>query len=75
MDVRESECSSSFNSVITLVGMSDELFYDKVSWRMLHSDSLMSIDLFSDKVLCTMIYFDSSLSVTLTFDDEAVSSA
>ena len=68
-------CSSSFNYVITLVGSSDKLFCDKVSWTMLHSDSLMSIDRFSDKVSCTMISLHSSTSVTLTFDEGAVSSA
>ena len=43
--------SSYFNSVITLVGTSDESFCDKVSFTMLHSDSLTSIDRFSDEGL------------------------
>ena len=42
--------SSYFNSMITLVGTPDELFCDKISWTMLHSDLLTSIDRFSDKV-------------------------
>ena len=68
-------CSSSFNSVIKLAGTSVELFYDKVLWTMLHSDSLTSLNRFSDKVLCTMISFYLSSSVSLTFDDGSVSSA
>ena len=76
MSVTEgSMCSSYFNYVITLVGTSDEFFCDKVSWMILHSDSLASIDRFSDTGLCKMIYFGSSSSVSLTFDDRAVSSA
>ena len=42
-------CLSSFNSVITLVGTSDELFCDKVLWTILHSDLLTSIGRLSDK--------------------------
>ena len=68
-------CSLYFNSVITLVVTSDELFCDKVLRMMLHSDSLTSIDRLFDKGLCTMISFDSSSSVSLKFDHRAVSSA
>ena len=66
---------SYLNSVIALSGTSAELFCDKVSWTMLHYDSLTSMDWFSDKFSCSVISFDSSLYVTLTFDDGAVFSA
>ena len=57
----------SFNSVIVFSDTSAELFCDKFSLTMLHSDSLTSVELFSDKCLCKMISFDSSSSLTLTF--------
>ena len=69
-------CSSYFNSVIKLSGISAELFTDKVSWTMLHSDLLTFIYIFSNEVLskklCTMDFFYSSSSVSLTFDDGAI---
>ena len=44
-------CSLYFKSVITLVGMSDESFCDKVSLTMFHSDSLTSIYILSNEGL------------------------
>ena len=44
-------CSLYLNSVIILVGTSDESFCDKFLFTMLHYDSLTSIDRFSGEVL------------------------
>ena len=63
-------CSSYFNSIITLVGTSDELFCDKVSLTILHYDSLTSIYIFSDEGLCSISLvleiFDKFLLVLMT---------
>ena len=60
----KSECNivhktlSQNNSSDVPTNVITELKGDKVSWTMLHSDSLTSLEIFSDKVSCMMIYFD-----------------